>query len=141
MGRVLALDLGSKRVGVAVSDPLRITAQGLRTLPRQGGRPDRQAIAQLATENEVERIIVGWPLTLGGDEGQAAQAARRFTEDLRREIGLPIELWDERLTTAEAARVLAQAGVSRRHRRPDLDRMAATLILQSWLDAHAIGRS
>ena len=136
MGRVVALDLGSKRVGLAVSDPLGLTAQGLTTLPRRGRDADIDAIRRLLVEHEAERLIIGLPLSLNGTEGPAAVAARRFGESLATELKVPVDFWDERLTTVQAERVLLLAGVRRRQRRGKVDRLAAVLILQSWLDAH-----
>ena len=136
MARVLALDLGEKRVGVAVSDPLGMTAQGLETLPRRGGKADREAVARLAREYDITRVVIGLPLRLDGDEGPAALAARRFATRLEPALGLPVELWDERLTTAEVEKVLLSGGVRRQRRRQERDRLAAIVLLQSWLDAH-----
>ena len=139
MGRVLGLDLGEHRVGVALSDPLGITAQGRETMPRLGRRKDLEAIAALARAEGARRIVIGLPLRLDGTMGPAAEEARRFAADLESLIDIPVELWDERLTTVEAERAMTAAGVRRRKRRGQVDRLAAVLILQSWLDAHAAG--
>ena len=136
MGRVVALDLGSKRVGVAVSDPLGLTAQGLATLPRRGEAADIDAIRRLLGEYDAERLIIGLPLALNGTEGPAAAAARQFGDTVAAAVTVPVDLWDERLTTVQAERVLLDAGVRRQKRRSHIDRLAAVLILQSWLDAH-----
>ena len=135
MGRVLALDLGEKRVGVAISDPLGWTAQGLPTLARSETDRESGPLDQLILEHEVERLVVGLPLRLDGSEGTAALAARRCAAVFERRFSLPVELWDERLTTAEADHVMRLAGVNRRRRQQASDRLAATLLLQSWLDA------
>jgi putative Holliday junction resolvase len=135
VGRVLGVDLGERRVGVAVSDPLGITAQGRETMPRLGGLRDLEAIAALAREEDAQRIVIGLPLRLDGTAGVAAEEARKFAADLERVIDVPVDLWDERLTTAEVERAMTEAGVRRRKRRVQVDRLAAVLILQSWLDA------
>jgi putative Holliday junction resolvase len=136
---VLGLDLGERRIGVALSDPLGITAQGRETIPRRGGRKDHEAIAALARTEGVRRVVVGLPLRLDGTAGAAAEEARRFAAELERVSDLPVELWDERLTTVEVERAMTAAGVRRRKRRGEVDRLSAVLILQSWLDAHAAG--
>jgi putative Holliday junction resolvase len=137
-GRVLALDLGSKRVGVAVSDPLGIIAQGLPTLAATGRKVILAAVARLVAEQGVVRIVVGLPLRLSGVDGPEALAARTFAAQLSRRLHLPVELWDERLTTVQAERTLLEGNTRRERRRQERDRLAATLILQGWLDAHAI---
>ncbi|MFQ5670232.1 MAG: Holliday junction resolvase RuvX [Acidobacteriota bacterium] len=136
MTRILALDLGEKRVGVALSDPLGITAQPLGKCARQGGRRDNETVERLVQEHRVNRIVVGLPLRLDGTAGRSAARARRFANQLRRRLPIPVELWDERLTTVEAERLMIRDGVRRRQRLECLDAMAAVLILQSWLDAH-----
>ena len=133
-GRILALDLGSKRVGLAVSDPLGVTAQGLPTLKRANRRADIQRLRELVDAYQVERIVVGHPLHLKGYASARAEEAERFAEWLRRDLKLPVELFDERLTTVEAERLMREAGASRRQRREAADRIAAQLILQTYLD-------
>ncbi|MCZ6600958.1 MAG: Holliday junction resolvase RuvX [Acidobacteria bacterium] len=137
-GRVLALDLGARRIGVAVSDPLRIIAQGLPTLEASGRKVALAALARLVEEQGVTRIVVGLPLRLSGEEGPEALAARTFAADLTRRLDLPVELWDERLTTVQAERTLLEGNMRRDRRRQERDRLAAILILQGWLDAHAV---
>jgi len=132
--RILALDLGSKTIGVAVSDPLGITAQGLPTLKRTQRRADLERLRELAVAYQVERIVVGHPLHLKGYAGARAQEAERFADWLRRDLKLPVVLFDERLTSAEAQRLLREAGSSPRQRREAADQIAATLILQTYLD-------
>ncbi len=136
-GRILALDVGERRIGLAVSDPLGLTAQGLRTLERANNRQDFARLAELATQWEAALILVGYPVELSGAEGRQAQAMRSFAATLSARLGVPVKLWDERLTTREAQRVLRQTGTSIRKRAPALDRMAAVLLLQSYLDAQA----
>lgn len=134
-GRVLAVDLGDKRVGLAVSDPLGLTAQGLDTLERRGDRVDLEALRQTCAEREVARIVVGLPRNMDGSEGPRAQKSRAFARRLHEATGLPVFLWDERLSSAEAERVLIAADVSRQKRKQAVDRMAAQVILQGYLEA------
>jgi len=132
-GRVLALDYGTRRVGVAVSDPLGISAQAHSVL--DGADPGLMGnISRLAAELGAERIVVGLPLSLDGSEGPAAAAVRRFAAEVGAATGLPIELLDERFTTVSADRVLVEAGLSERRRRGVRDRVAAAVLLQSYLD-------
>ena len=136
-GRILGIDLGSVRVGLALSDPLGITAQPLKSMNRVGPRKDLDFLAKLVSENDVRKVVVGLPLMLSGEEGRSATTAREFAERLGDRIrGVAVELWDERLTTVEAERVLVSADVSRRKRKGVVDGMAAALILQSYLEAH-----
>jgi putative Holliday junction resolvase len=135
IGRALAIDLGDRTLGLAVSDPLGITAQGLDTLERHGGQRDTEALRAVCQEREVARVIVGLPRNLDGSEGPRAQKSRAFGRTLRDALGLPVFFWDERLTTAEAERVLIAADVSRAKRAKVIDKLAAQLILQGWLEA------
>src|SRR6202044_950912 len=111
-GRILALDLGKRRIGLALSDPLGITAQGLPTFQRTNIREDLAALASLAEEREVGLILMGFPLHMSGREGRQAEYTREFGERLAARTGLPIRYWDERLTTVEAQRVLKSSGIS-----------------------------
>jgi len=137
VGRVLGLDLGERRVGVALSDPLGIIAQGRETMTRVGRRKDLLALAALVRDEDIQQVVIGLPLRLDGTAGPAAEEARRFAADLESVLDVPVDLWDERLTTVEVERVMTDAGVRRRKRRDHVDRLAAVLILQSWLDARA----
>ncbi len=134
-GRVVALDWGSVRVGVAVSDPLGLTARPHSVLERRSRAKDLRAIADLAAEVEAVRIVVGHPLRLSGEAGDAAREAEAFAEALRATVSIPVDLWDERLTTAQATRAMIEGGASRARRRESVDAVAAALLLQSWLDA------
>jgi putative Holliday junction resolvase len=134
-GRVLALDFGSRRIGVAVSDPLGITAQQLPAIRREGDRKDIEAIAVMAKEYGVETVVIGLPLLPGGTEGTQAARARAFARKLHERLGLPVVPWDERFTTAQAERHLIEAGVRREKRKEVRDSLAAALLLQSALDA------
>jgi putative Holliday junction resolvase len=138
-GRILAIDYGSRRMGLAVSDPLGITAQGLETLQRKNKHSDFARLERLLREYNVRQIVLGLPLRMSGEEGIQSQKVVEFAEELRRRFALPVHLWDERLTSAEANRLLREAELSIQKRAHAVDRMAATLILQSWLQAHESG--
>ena len=138
MGRVLGVDLGERRIGLALSDALGITAGPLMTLERRGSpAADRAAIIAAARENEAERIVVGMPTSLSGKAGPAALAAAAEIEALQALAGpdLPVVAHDERLTTVTAQRALAGAKVKKGDRRGLVDQVAAAVMLQSWLDA------
>jgi putative Holliday junction resolvase len=134
--RVLALDLGDARIGLAVSDELGITAQPLGYLASTSQRADLLAIAKLVEEREATRVVVGYPLLLSGEEGARGRQARETAERLGKSLAVPVDLWDERLTTAQAERELIGGGVRRSKRRKVIDSLAAALILESWLEAH-----
>lgn len=137
-GRILAIDWGMKNVGLAVSDPLGVTAQPLPTLKRTNRRTDTGRIGELVEAMQVQRILVGHPLHLKGHAGKRAAEAERLAERLRESTGLPVELIDERLTSAEAERLMLDAGLSRSKRREKADQIAAQLILQTYLDRQAV---
>jgi putative Holliday junction resolvase len=132
--RTMGLDVGTKTVGIAVSDALGITAQGITTLRRQNLKADLAELARLCEAHEVTRLVVGLPLNMDGTEGPRAEASRSFGAAAGRATGLPVIYWDERLTTVAAQRVLLEADVSRKKRRQVVDQLAAQLILQGWLD-------
>ena len=141
-GRVLALDWGTKRFGVALSDPTRLLAQPLTTLTRRPGhRPPVREILDLITRHEVVLVVVGLPLTPAGEEGDAAAEARALGEAVARRSGVPVTWWDERLSTAAALRSARAAGVRDRDSRERIDQMAATQILQHFLDAQTHRRT
>jgi putative pre-16S rRNA nuclease len=133
-GRILGLDVGSRRIGIAVSDPLGITAQGLATLERRNKRHDFEYLARVIRDYEVKEIVVGLPLRMSGAEGTQADKMHVFAEELRRRFQLPVHLWDERLTSAEANRLLRETDLSIEKRGKAVDRMAAVLILQAWME-------
>ena len=135
-GRVLGLDLGDARIGVAISDGGRRMAVPLGTV-RTGAPQDVKAIAGLVAEHDVTLVVVGNPLLLSGQAGERAHLAESFADALRSILPVEVLLQDERLSTAEAERALRQAGASGRDRRRTVDRSAATVILQAWLDAQA----
>ena len=137
--RILGLDYGSKTVGVAVSDPLGITAQGVSTIWRKQENKLRQTLAQiekLVEDYQVERIVLGYPKNMNNTVGERALKSLEFKEMLERRTGLPVFMWDERLTTVEANRTLMESGVRRENRKQYLDELAAIFILQSYLDAY-----
>lgn len=137
--RILALDVGKRRIGVAVSDELGLTAQGLDTIERKNNREDFGALARLAAEKNAGMFLVGNPLHMSGQEGRQAEWVRGFADALSERTGLPVKLWDERLTTVAAERTLRQSGISLAKRKRAVDRLAAVILLQSYLDALALG--
>lgn len=136
-GRVLGLDHGDRRIGVALSDELGLTAQPLLTLHRTNARNDLRSLARLVRRHGCTSIVVGLPLHMSGDVGARALAAQQFAAWLRENLNLPVILWDERLSTAEAHRHLDASGRAPNTRKQIIDQVAAVLILQSYLDAHA----
>lgn len=133
--RVLALDLGKKRIGLALSDELGVTAQGLETLQRTNIREDLARLSQLAAEKNVTLILMGNPLHMSGREGRQTEYARDFGERLGAASGIPVKFWDERLTTVAAERVLRESGISIEKRAKAVDRLAAVILLESYLDS------
>jgi putative holliday junction resolvase len=140
-GRILGLDVGTRRIGVAVTDPLGITAQGLETLERQNKRYDFEYLRRLIRDYEIKEIVVGLPLRMSGAEGTQSEKMRVFAEDLHKKFRLPVHLWDERLTSAEANRFLRETDLSIEKRGKAVDRMAAVLILQGWMEQQSRIRS
>jgi putative Holliday junction resolvase len=138
IGRTLGLDVGSRRIGIAVSDPLGITAQGLETLQRQNKRTDLAALERVIHDHQVKEIVVGLPLRMSGAEGIQSDKMLVFAEELRKRFRLPVHLWDERLTSAEANRLLRETELSIEKRGKAVDRMAAILILQSFMESRTI---
>ena len=136
MPRIMALDVGDKRIGVAVSDELQLVATPLTTIERtQSEKADLRSVEQLVREHEVSKVVVGNPIMLSGIPGVQAEKVKDFTEKLARRLRVPVETRDERMTTLEAERRLIEADVSRADRKQVIDKLAATLILQSYLDA------
>jgi putative Holliday junction resolvase len=136
--RILALDLGKKRIGLAVSDELGITAQGLPTLERRNKRADFAALAALVRENNVQQIVLGLPLRMSGEEGTQADLARAFAAELQDRIHVPVELRDERWTSRQAERVLMGSGIRNEDRKPAIDRLSAVILLQDYLDSRGV---
>ena len=135
IGRILALDLGKRRIGLALSDELGVTAQGLETLQRTNIREDLARLAKLVSDHDVTLILMGNPLHMSGHEGRGTEHARDFSARLQAATGLPVQLWDERLTTVQAQRVLRQSGISIEKRAKAVDRLAAVILLESFLDS------
>lgn len=133
--RVLALDLGKKRIGLAVSDELGLTAQGLETLQRTNVREDLARLVQLIADKNVSLILMGNPLHMSGKEGRQAQYTHEFADRLHGASGIPVEYWDERLTTVAAERVLRESGISIAKRALAVDRLSAVILLESYLDS------
>ena len=136
--RLLGLDYGSKTVGVAVSDPLGLTAQGVETIWRKQENKLRQTLArieELISEYQVERIVLGYPKNMNNTIGERAEKSLEFQQMLERRTGLPVIMWDERLTTVEANRTLMEASVRRENRKQYMDKLAAVFILQGYLDS------
>ena len=139
VARVLALDLGKRRIGLALSDELGITAQGLETLQRENVRADLAELAGIISEKGVSLILMGKPLHMSGHEGRQVEYARDFAERLGKATGVPVEFRDERLTTVEAERVLREGGVHLREDRVrSVDMLSAVLLLQDYLDSRRI---
>jgi putative Holliday junction resolvase len=133
--RVMGLDIGDRRIGVALSDATRLIASGLDVVHRQRQPADIKAIRDLIHAHEVSEIVVGWPLRLNGRPGMQARKVQIFADALQAAAGLPIHKWDERLSTVAAERALQEGGVRAKQQRAVVDKVAATLILQGWLDA------
>lgn len=141
--RVMGLDYGSKTVGVAISDPLGITAQGIETIERKEENKLRRTLArieELVKEYEVEKIVLGFPKNMNNTIGERAEKSLELKAMLERRIGIPVIMWDERLTTVEAERTLMESNVRRENRKKYVDKIAAVFILQGYLDSLAIGQ-
>jgi putative Holliday junction resolvase len=138
-GRILALDLGKKRIGLAISDELGITAQGLDTLEREGRRQDIESLRKMAAERGVTRFLVGDPLHMSGDPSRQGDYTREFAAELQRKTGLQVEFRDERWTSREAERAIRGEGVANASRKATIDKLSAVLLLQSYLDSLRMG--
>lgn len=135
--RIMGLDFGSKTVGVAISDALLLTAQGIEIIRRKEENKLRQTLArieELIAEYEVEEIVLGLPKHMNATEGVRVELTHEFKDKLERRTGLPVTFWDERLTTVAADKIMMEAGIRREHRKEHVDRIAASLILQGYLD-------
>ena len=136
--RIMGLDYGSKTVGVVISDPLGITAQGIETIQRKEENKLRKTLArieELAKEYEVEKIVLGFPKNMNNTVGERGEKSLEFKDMLERRTGLPVIMWDERLTTVEAERTLIESNVRRENRKQYIDKVAAVFILQGYLDS------
>ncbi len=135
--RIMGLDFGAKTVGVAVSDPLLVTAQSLETITRKSEKKLRQTLArieELIQEYQIDKIVLGLPKNMNGTEGERVEKTKEFQDMLFRRTGLSVELWDERLTTVAADRIMVESGIRREHRKEHVDAVAASFILQGYLD-------
>ena len=133
-GRVLGLDYGSRRIGVAVSDSLGLTAQPLPPIVRSGDKKDIEELGRRAVELEITSVVLGLPLLMSGEEGPAAVRAREFGSQIEENLNLPVAMWDERLTTVQAERHLVESNLRRERRKELRDSLSAMFILQSVLD-------
>ena len=133
--RMMGLDVGDKTIGVAVSDALGLTAQAVDVIRRTGPDKDFARLETLVNDYEVEHIVVGLPKNMNGTIGPRAEKCRLFAESLKQRLHLPVTLWDERLTTVAAEKMLISADVRRKSRKKVIDKMAASLILQTYLDS------
>ncbi|HWF09312.1 MAG TPA: Holliday junction resolvase RuvX [Bryobacteraceae bacterium] len=136
-GRILALDLGKKRIGLALSDELGITAQGLDTLEREGRRDDIETLRKLTVEKNVRLLLIGDPLHMSGEQSRQGAYTREFAKELEYKTGIPVEFRDERWTSREAERTLRGSGIAHGERKPAIDRLSAVILLQSYLDSGA----
>ncbi|MGE9993817.1 Holliday junction resolvase RuvX [Peptoniphilaceae bacterium SGI.137] len=134
MARTMGLDLGTRTIGVAVSDPTQQIAQAVTTIRRSSFRDDLAKLKAIIEEYDVNIVVIGLPKHMNNDEGASAQRAHSFGVELRKATGLEIDYQDERLSTVTAEQVLQQSGVRRENRKKYIDRIAATVILQTWLD-------
>ncbi len=142
--RIMGLDYGSKTVGVAISDPLLITAQGVEIIRRDSENKIRKTLARIETliaENDVQKIVLGYPKNMNDTIGERAQKTEAFKEDLERRTGLEVVLWDERLTTVAAHKSMIESGIRREDRGKYVDEIAAMMILQGYLDSLSNGRN
>lgn len=136
--RILGLDYGSKTVGVAISDPLLITAQGVEIIRRESEgkiRKTYQRIEELCKQYEVEKIVLGYPKNMNGTDGERAQKSLEFKDALERRTGIPVIMWDERLTTVSADNAMMESGIRRENRKEYVDEIAAMIILQNYLES------
>lgn len=136
MTRILGIDFGERRVGLAVSDPLKIIAQPFITLIRDAGDGWWNQLEAVISEQEIELAVVGYPLTMSGEQGSQTKVVDKFIADLEQNLALPVERYDERLTTVAARKALQQQGIKTGHNKEMVDRTAAALFLQNYLDSH-----
>jgi putative Holliday junction resolvase len=137
MGRVIGLDVGDARIGVAVGDELGLTAQGVGVVRRSALQEDLRQLEGLLASYPPERFVVGLPLNMNGTEGPQARRVQVFAEALARHFGVPVDMWDERLSSVAATRTLIEGNVRRAERKRVVDKVAAALILQGYMDRHA----
>lgn len=133
--KIMGIDLGSKKIGIAVSDEMRWTAQGIKVIKRIGINRDIEEIIKLVNEYDVDEIVVGLPINMNGTMGQQAEKVLSFIERLKAKITIPVNTWDERLSTVAVTRVLLEGNIKREKRKEVVDKMAAVYILQGYLDS------
>ena len=133
--RIMGLDIGSHTIGVAISDELGITAQGLKTITRKSKEEDFEEISNIISQFEIGKIVVGLPRNMNGSLGKQAEMVLQWIKNLKEKIHLPMVTWDERLSTVEASRVLLEADVSRKKRKKAIDKLAAVIILQAYMNS------
>jgi len=133
--RVLALDVGDKRIGVAISDPSQVLARSLKVIERSSRQQDFAAVARLVEEYEVERVVIGYPRSLDGTVGEQAEKVKRYAAGLAKVLTVPVLLWDERFSTVTAERLMREAGLRGKKKRERIDAVAAAVILQDYLDS------
>ena len=134
--RFLGLDIGSKRIGLALSDELGIIAQGLPTLNRTTPKNDIRKLLEIASQHKVEKIVIGLPKNMNGTLGKSAEQVLAFIQEMKAKTAIPVDVWDERFSTVAVTRTLVSANVSRRRRKEVVDKLAAVYILQGFLDNH-----
>ena len=139
--RIMALDVGSRTIGIACSDALLMTAQGIETIRRTSLANDFNRLRELISEYEVHELVVGMPKNMNGTKGERAEKTEEFVEKMKAVIDLPVTFWDERLSTVMAERQLIAADVSRKKRKGVIDKMAAVVILQGYLDRLQVSKS
>ncbi len=143
MIRILGLDYGTNTTGVAICDPFGMTAQGLEIIKRKDPlniKPTIERISQICEEYGVQKIVLGWPKNMNNTEGERCEQTRNFQKKLENKLKIPVEIWDERLTTMEAENLLISADVSRGKRKQVIDKLASVLILQNYLDANGVSK-
>lgn len=138
MARILGIDYGSKRVGLAISDELGIIAFPLSVIENISPRRVAEAICKIASERQAEALVLGLPVSMNGTKGPAVENVEKFAEALKKHVNIPIKFWDERLSTKIAERAMIEGGMTRAHRRECIDKATAQIILQSYLDAQAV---
>lgn len=134
MGRILAIDFGERRIGLAISDELGLTAGGLSTFQKEGDKDFILHLKGMVDENEIEQIVVGFPKRMDGTLGEGAEQVKKFAEDIKEKLGIPITLWDERLSSVQSERILREMGEKYTRKKEKVDQLSAVLILQSYLD-------
>ena len=138
--RILSIDLGERRVGLAISDPLGFTAQGMDTLEMKGTKDLLRQLTEICRERGVGEVVIGLPVNMDGSRGPKAKQVEALVPELEKALGVPVKTWDERLTSRQAGRLMIAEGLSRHKQRMQSDRLAATLILQNYLETKRVSR-